>query len=123
MDPHKTIPYGIVVFGAILLLVAQFGRTFRARSPWFRSAFLLFSLFSAVWSTLGFYLASHDRGGHTDLPRSQFWALDHLKSNIVGVVVGIFIALIISPEFWRRRARTASASNQALQPTAGRSDE
>ena len=122
MDLHYVIPYMVVAIGAVLLLIAQFGRTFRTRSLWFRSAFLLASCFCIVWSALGFFLSSHDRSGHTDLPWSRFWGLSHLKSNVGGVAAGIFIALALSREFWRRSARASQASNQSLEPTARRRD-
>jgi hypothetical protein len=123
MDSHETIPYTIVAFGAALLLIAQFGRKFRARSLWYRCAFLLLSCVCITWSTLGFFLASHHTAGHTDLPWSRFWFVDHIKSDMGGVAVGIFIALVISPEFWRRSVRATPASNQPLEPTAGRPTE
>jgi purine-cytosine permease-like protein len=115
--------YWIVIVGALLLLVAQFGYRFRHSSLWFRSAYLLASIFALAWSALGFYLSSHQKGEHTDLPWSRFWALDHLKSNVGGAALGVFFALVISPEFWRRRVRPHQTSNQPLQRTAGRSED
>jgi hypothetical protein len=123
MHLHELIPYTVIAFGAVLLLLAQFGRRFRAASVWFRAAFFLASCFSIAWSGLGFFLWSHQTGEHTDLPRSQFWALDHLKSYLTGVALGIFIALIISPEFWKRPVQRHQSSNQSLEPTAGRCDD
>jgi hypothetical protein len=102
---HYAIPYTIVGVGSVLLLLAQLGPRFRAGSLWFRVAFLLASLSGITWSALGFFLLSHHAAGRTDLPWARFWALDHLKSDIAGVTLGIFIALLISPEFWRRCAR------------------
>jgi len=123
MDLHELISCTVIAFGAVLLLLAQFGRRFRAASVWFRVAFFLASCTSIAWSGIGFFLLSHQRGEHTDLSRSQFWAVDHLKSYLIGVALGIFIALIISPEFWKRPVQRHKTSNQPLQPTAGRSDE
>ena len=105
MDLHYAIPYATVALGSVLLLVAQFSQRFRRASLWFRSAFLLASLFGIVWSTLGFFLLSHQIGEHTDLPWPRFWALQALKSDVGGVALGIFIALVINPEFWRRSVR------------------
>src|SRR5260370_42426599 len=105
MDLHYVIPYTIVAAGSVLLLIAQFSRRFRHSSLWFRSAFFLGSLSAIIWSALGFFLLLHHKGGHTDLSWSRFWALHGFKSDFGGVALGIFIALVINPEFWRRSAR------------------
>ena|ERR1700693_1367665 len=109
MDLHYAIPYTVVAVGSVLLLFAQFTRRFRHSSLWYRLAFLLSSVAGIAWSTLGFFLLSHQEAGHTTLPWSRFWSLHGLKSDIGGVAVGIFIALVISPEFWKRRARATSS--------------
>jgi hypothetical protein len=60
--------------------------------------------------------------GHTTLPWAQFWMLAHTKSNLGGFGVGILLALLVNPEFYRRKRSSTPASNQSLEPTAGRSD-
>jgi hypothetical protein len=97
--------YWIVVVGSVLLLIAQFRPRFRRASFWFRSGYLAASLLAISWSALGFFLLSHQRGAHTDLPWPRYWSLYSLKSNLGGVVLGIFIALVTNPESWRRSAR------------------
>jgi hypothetical protein len=41
--------------------------------------------------------------GHTTLPWAQFWMLDHAKSYLGGFGVGILLALLVNPEFYRRK--------------------
>jgi len=50
------------------------------------------------------YLMRHTTAqGHTTLPWAQFWMLDHTKSNLGGFGVGILLALLVNPEFYRRK--------------------
>jgi hypothetical protein len=115
--------YWIVVGGSVFLLIAQLSPRFRHASLWYRIGYLAASLLGILWSGLGFYLLSHQAGSHTDLPWPRYWMLYSVKSDVGGLALGIFIALATNPESWRRSARTTPASNQSLQPTAGRSDD
>jgi peptidoglycan biosynthesis protein MviN/MurJ (putative lipid II flippase) len=109
MDMHYAILIAIVAVGSVVLLFRQLSRRFRHSSLWFRSAFLLASLFGITWSALGFLLLSHQKAGHTDLLWPRFWTLHCLFLIVGGVALGVLIALIISPEFWRRSGQTASS--------------
>ena len=85
------------VFGGALM-VAPFVRRFRGGSVWLRLGLFATGLLSIANSSLGFYLLIHEDHGKTSLPPSQFWALDHVKSNIEGLIIGMLICLFLSPE-------------------------
>jgi hypothetical protein len=50
-----------------------------------------------AWSAIGFYLLLHpaDRKTHISL------VLDHIKYNLAGMLLGIFLTLLLNPEFYR----------------------
>ena len=51
------------------------------------------------------------------------WISGRIPSDIGGVGAGMLLAVVSSPEFRQRSARRPQASNQSLQPTAGRRDD
>ena len=93
----------IVGIGAILLFIAAFfGRGRRAP---FHVRLLLFLIgpVGIAWSILGIYLIDHTTAqDHTTLPWAQFWMLDHIKSNLGWLGVGLLVALGVNPECYRR---------------------
>src|SRR5260370_12704418 len=119
---HYGISYGIVAVGSLTLTMAPLLSKYRSASFWLRCGLFLIGPVGIAWSGLGFYLLRHQKDGRTLLSWSQFWALDHMKSNLGGLAVGMLLCLVLSPEFRSFRRRNPKASNQALQPTAGRAD-
>jgi hypothetical protein len=98
------VSHTVVGIGAILLFVAPFfGRT-RSAPLHVRVLLLVMGPVGPGWSIIGIYLLRHTTAeGHTALPWPQFWMLAHTKSNLGGLGVGILLALLINPEFWRRK--------------------
>jgi hypothetical protein len=117
------ISYLIVAIGSVALALAAFFSKFRAASFWLRCGLFLTGPIGIAWSGLGFYLLRHQKDGRTLLSWPRFWALDHMKSNLSGLAVGMLLCLVLSPEFRSFVRRKTKTSNQALQPTAGRSDD
>jgi hypothetical protein len=116
------ISYVIVAAGSLTLAMAPFLSKYRSASFWLRSGLFIIGPVGIAWSGLGFYLLRHQKDGRTLLSWSQFWALDQFKSNLSGLAVGMLLCLVLSPEFRSFVRRKPKASNQPLQPTAGRSD-
>jgi hypothetical protein len=105
---NLAIPYIIAALGCFLLLIAPFTRRFRDAPRWIRSGFLIASPLGLAWSGLGFYLLSHHVGTHTDLSWSRFWFLHCTYLTVGGMALGIFITLVVSPDFYKRHDRGAS---------------
>ena len=94
----------VVGIGAILLFVAPFFGSYRSAPFYIRILLLLSGSVGVGWSIVGIYLMRHMTAqGHTTLPWAQFWMLDHTKSNLGGFGVGILLALLVNPEFYRRK--------------------
>jgi hypothetical protein len=120
---HYGISYVIVAVGSVVIALAPFLSKYRTASFWLRCGLFLAGPVGIAWSGLGFYLLRNQRDGRTVLSWPRFWALDHMKSNLAGLAIGMLLCLTLSPEFRSFVRRKAKTSNQALQPTAGRSDE
>ena len=112
--------YVIVALGSLLLAILPFMRRYRGASLWLRLGFFLQAPIGLAWSGLGFYLLAHQQGERTLLSWPRFLALDHMKSNIAGLAVGMLLCFVFSPEF--RTLARHNPSNQAMQPTAGHPD-
>lgn len=119
---HYGLSYIIVAVGAVVLALAPFLSKYRNASLWLRSGLFLIGPVAIAWSALGLYLLRHQKDGRTLLSWPRFWALDHLKSNLAGLAVGMLLCLILSPEFRSFARRKPNTSNRALQPTAGLRD-
>ena len=114
----------IIGIGGILLFIAAFFGRYRDAPKHVRILLVLSGPVGVSWSIIGIYLMRHTTGNaHTTLPWAQFWMLAHTKSNVGGFGVGILLALLVNPEFYRRKRSSTSASNQTLEPTAGRRTE
>ena len=94
----------VTAIGAILLFVAPFFGSYRSALLNIRILLLLIGPVGVGWSIVGIYLMRHTTAqGHTTLPWAQFWMLAHTKSNLGGFGVGILLALLVNPEFYRRK--------------------
>jgi len=123
MNVH-IVDHLIIGVGAILLFIAAFSRRYRNGPLHIRILLFLTGPVGVAWSIVGIYLIQQSTGqGHTTLPWPQFWTLSHTKSNLGGFGIGILTALLVNPGFYKRKRHVTPASNQSLQPTAGRSDE
>jgi hypothetical protein len=113
----------IVNVGAFSLFIAAFFGRGRRAPLHVRLLLLLIGPVGVAWSVIGIYLIGHTiPQDHTTLPWAQFWMLDHIKSNLGGIGVGLLLALGLNPELYRRQHRGTATSNQSLEPTAGRRD-
>jgi hypothetical protein len=98
MDLHYAIPYGLVLAGSLFFAITPFTLRYRSTSLWLRLGLFLTAPIAMAWSVIGFYLLLHRIGGKTSLPWSQFWLLDHMKSNLAGLAIGMLLCLMLSPE-------------------------
>ena len=65
----------------------------------------LLGIVGVSWSAIGLYLLHHARDqhlSHTQLPWSQFWALDHIHMTLAGMALGILLCIFLNPLFYRR---------------------
>src|SRR6266566_5760666 len=117
--PHdvKALAYvsvGILglVFGVVLFVAAR-------QSPfWARCSFLGFGILTMGYGTLG-YLLEHYRATLAYSARAH---LDHYRTLLGGVAIGVLAALAISGQI-KQLMKHRKRSNQSLQPTAGRRDD
>ena len=113
----ETIFYIVYVLGGVLLAFAPFERK-RTRSPWARLTFLLAAFLLLFVGTSE--LLRHYRIW-TVSPQMEH-GFSHTLAVLRGVVLGFFLALAFSGELTGRKIPRDEGPNQALQPTAGRSD-
>jgi hypothetical protein len=125
VNPH-IVAHVIVAVGAVIFVAGGFvGRT-SAAAVSIRVAMVLAGLAALSWSLIGLYLlhyATDQQLSHTALPWAQFWLLDHIRATLGGAALGILICVLASPALYRRTASGTTASNQSLEPTAGRCDD
>src|SRR5438128_12432133 len=112
--------YVIVPLGTLILVVMLFTPSMRPASVWLRIGFVLQVPLSFTWSALNLYLRQHVHA--PDAASPAMWDLAQHKSFIGGLAVGSLLSLLLSPEMRQLSRRRRGTSNQAIQPTAGRSD-
>jgi hypothetical protein len=100
--------------GSAVLLVAPFTRKYRDASCWLRSVSFIGSLLIFAGSVFTLVRLSASPA------RWQYSWMSNIPSYIGAVGTGMLLAVVMSPEFLKRSARSHQASNQALEPTAGR---
>jgi len=98
MNSSDVIVSVVVAICSVILAIIPFTPRCRNASLWLRLSTFIPALLGIIWSILNFYLMLHDNGGRTSLPWPLFWALDHIESNISGLVVGILLCVTLSPE-------------------------
>ena len=125
VNPH-ILAHVIVAVGAVIFVAGGFfGRT-SVGAVSIRLAMVLAGLAALSWNVIGLYLFRHatdQQLSHTTLPWAQFWLLDHVRATLGGAALGILICVLASPALYKRRASGTPASNQSLEPTAGRRDD
>ena len=96
--------------GALILLAMAAGLFPRARRlrSWMRWSCLLLSVVLVAWGTLS-YLLEFERTSFSD---TEYWAANHIKYWLGGIVVGIFVTLLISGEFVRLGKGAASCESE-----------
>jgi membrane associated rhomboid family serine protease len=112
------IAYAVMPVASLWFFFVAFRRKYRGTSQWIRSVNLFLAIIGLIWSALGFLLLFYS----SHLTSQTRSSLFQWKSHISGIAVGLLISLLLSSEF-RQFARRSRRSNQALQPTADRSDE
>jgi membrane associated rhomboid family serine protease len=98
MPPDKTvlvICYTLGALGPLLLLFMTL--RYRDSSRWIRSVFVAWALISIAWGALGFirlFYSAHLTGqGRVNL--------DHWKTHMAGIALGLLISALLSPDFWK----------------------
>jgi len=113
----KALAYGSVgivglVFGVVLFVAAR-------QSPlWARCSFLGLGILAVAYGTLGYFLEHY----RAVLAYSARAYLDHYRTLLGGVAIGILATLAVSGQI-KQLVRYRERSNQSLEPTAGRSDD
>ena len=82
----------IVIGGAALLFGAIVCISARHSPFWARCAFLLFGILGAGYGLLGYCVEYH----RASLDFAARAALDHYRTLVAGVAIGIFLVLLIS---------------------------
>jgi hypothetical protein len=76
----------VLLFGLVVFIAAR-------HSPfWARCAFLLFGILGLGYGLLGYFLEYH----RASLDFSARAALDHYRTLVAGIAIGIFLVLLIS---------------------------
>ena len=117
IEVYKAVLCALGAVGSAALLFAPFTRKYRDASRWLRSVWFAGSLLILAWSVLSLvcFFSPFTCWQHS-------WISGHI-SGIWGVGAGMLLAVVSSPEFRQRSARRPHASNQSLEPTAGRRNE
>src|SRR6266404_647795 len=80
------IGLGGLLFGLVASIAAR-------RSPlWARCAFFLFGVLGLGYGSLGYFLECH----RASLDYSARAALDHYRTLVAGIAIGVFVVLLIS---------------------------
>ena len=106
MDPVLAALYASAAILGTAMMVAPFVRRFRNASLWLRLGMFVNGPLAIVWSSLGFFLHTHEVDGKTTLPWSKFWHLELMKANIAGLALGVLICVLLSPESRRLNRKT-----------------
>jgi hypothetical protein len=101
MNLNDVIPYSFGLIGSFVLVVCPFTPKYRHAPISIRLLWFLAAPFMFGWSAIGFFLAFHKNGTHTNLSWQQFWVLDHLKAHFAGACVALLLAFMINPEYWQ----------------------
>jgi hypothetical protein len=96
--------YIFCLLGSVWLSAQAYLPKYRNATRWIRSAIGFSGFLCAAWSGLGLFLIANGQ----NLGSRSFWALDHTKSMLCGVLVGILLMVMTSPEY--RQIRHASRS-------------
>jgi H+/Cl- antiporter ClcA len=82
-----------ILIGAAALIFGLVVSIANRRSPfWARSAFLLLGLLGLAYGSLGYFLESH----RSSLDYSARATLDHYRTLVAGIAIGVFVVLLIS---------------------------
>jgi len=116
-DVYDAVLCALGVIFATAMLFAPFTRRFRDASRWLRSVWFAASLLLLPWNVLRLvcFFSPFTCWQHP-------WLSGRIPLHIGGVGLGMLLALVTSPEFRERHSRRGRASNQSLEPTAGRRD-
>ncbi|SRR6266508_401729 len=115
IEIYQAVLCAIAAGLSALLLFAPFTPKYRGASRWLRSVWVIGSLLILASSVFTLVRLSTS-------PRSWQHSWVSTPTFIGGVGAGMLFALVTSPEFRRRSAGSRQASNQSLEPTAGRRD-
>jgi len=95
---HNTFAVIAYIIGAVGPLVLLFmALRYHESSRWIRLLFLAWTLVGSAWAVLGFirlFYSAH-------LSRQAQWSLDHWKTHIAGIAVGLVISALLSRDFWQ----------------------
>ncbi len=70
---------------------------YRESSRWIRSLFLALALVGSAWAVLGFIRLFYA----ARFSRQARWSLDHWRTHVGGIAVGLLISALLSPDFWQ----------------------
>ena len=113
-----TSDHAVAIFCYVVGAAAPFALLFMAlryseASRWIRLLFSVWGLAGIAWATLGLIRMFY----WPQLTRQQLFVLDHWKTHIGGVIIGILISVSLSPDFWvlSRYYRRYSSLRSALE--------
>jgi hypothetical protein len=97
----SAILYGLgMLAGASGFIQALFRPKYRQASRWFRAACVILASVAIAWSGLGFFLLAQS----SHLSQAGFSILDHIKSGLAGMLVGMSIFIFIHPDYRKLRS-------------------
>jgi hypothetical protein len=98
MPLDNTVPIICYVLGALgPFLLLYMALRYRESSRWIRSLFFTLAIVGIAWAALGFIRLCYS----AHFSRQARWSLDHWKTHIAGIAVGLLISAVLSPDFWQ----------------------
>lgn len=95
----RAILYGLGLIAPASAFIQPFRQKYRQASSWLRTALVSLASVATVWSALGFFLLAEG----AQLSPSSFRSLDHIKSGLAGMLVGMAVFIVIHPEYRKLR--------------------
>jgi len=98
MPRHTTLDIILQLVGGLLPIgLALMAFCYRESSRWIRSVSVVWSVAAIAWCTLGLLLIFYA----PHFTRAQRVVLAHWRTVIAGVALGLIVAALLSPDFWK----------------------
>jgi hypothetical protein len=91
--------YALAALASLSGFIHLFTGRYRTGSIWLRIALFTTSAAAAVWAALGIFLALQ---GAKFTPE-RLWSLEHIKTGLGGLLIGMSVMVLTSPEYRRIR--------------------
>jgi len=94
------VSYWLAAIGSLIFLSAPFGHNTRRLPAAIRAQMFLLGLILLAWSALGWYLLAHSVDGTTSLAPAPLRIIEHTKSLLAGIAIGLFSSVLLNRAFY-----------------------